>query len=1028
MPTIRKTVGQITLKVLTDVESTTYYYLLVSSMAPAPSAPTTNPPGGGWSTTEPGFFSYVPTQDTAIITGKNYYIRSGQAGSYIYTLVLEPSIQNLNSYYEKIYGDTQSLYVTVQTLYSDGTYEYTTPSLSSSYEAAKEAYNRAQTALTLTGNINQYFWNLTSPYSTSIPAGVYITEIAQSQFKSTPSGGNVVIQSGGITLRDGINPLASFSGSALNFYNPSTHEANATLSTNGMILSKGGIKAGTEGQNDFVYLSTEDYPLKEYRPATGSVIDSEKIYYKLEPQKYAKVEEPTVSDLNNYYEFIEYELTSDVTIDENKDYYIFENNEYIIVDEPIVDNISTYYELINKYQPTSDSVIDTNKDYYEVTQYSYVIVDNPIISEIANYYELVEPGITINNHTPAKSDINIQKITDDIPWREVIGSKFGVDAEGNLYASGANISGAINATSLTIAGGNGNFYNGAAAINISGYSIEIIDTTPDDGNYDTTYLVPYLYHNGAKVTNNIDYSHFIWYKDEDTIGIVGDENDGGIIAFYGHIYRVTYDFDDGAVEGGTVVQERLVDPSKYITQISDTGITIHPEVQLNTGWIQLDGTGLEIFDNTSNSLAKYGSNVRIGQNSIAHIIIGSGGLDVYNNTQLISHLGFDSTINSGTIPYFTFGQRANESNIGSYSVAEGYNTIASGNYSHSGGQNAQSIGNYSFAYGLGVKATTDGQTVLGKWNTEDSNAMLIIGNGLDTNNRSNLMTISDSNVCIGKGVDTEYSNQFICGRYNEDYENILFSVGNGFNDANRHNILSVHDIIGSETDYVVDTIEIEVPIQTSYIPLSHHPMTIMEILMNGIDKTDNFSISTANDTILYPDDSIDLTIGDVIEVTYTVVERYQMVNVNDTYIGTLPGQTGDFITTLEEYDFNSSWTFTIPNTIYPSSTFYILTSIDTGGTPIASRELTQGIADSIQFHGYTITYNGAYTLSYTYIEEGLSPVTSYRFRGIQYSTEPTIPSESGIWIPFNSFEDSELYSIIQRFGWLETVTRDITLT
>jgi hypothetical protein len=43
---------------------------------------------------------------------------------------------------------------------------------------------------------------------------------------------------------------------------------------------------------------------------------------------------------------------------------------------------------------------------------------------------LDKAGITINGHTPG---------TNDPKWRAIIGSKFGVDSEGNLYANGANI-------------------------------------------------------------------------------------------------------------------------------------------------------------------------------------------------------------------------------------------------------------------------------------------------------------------------------------------------------------------------------------------------------------------------------------------------------------------------------------------------------------------------------------------------------------------------------------------------------------
>lgn len=138
--------------------------------------------------------------------------------------------------------------------------------------------------------------------------------------------------------------------------------ADATLSTNGLVLSKGGINA-KEGSSDFVYLSSEDYPLRQFQ------------------------------------------LTQDITLDPEKTYYIIdENNQYTEVEEPDIADINTYYEI-------------------EV------------------------PGITINDYTPMQGGI---PALNDPAWRQVIGTKFGVDSEGNLYAANANISGAINATSGSI--------------------------------------------------------------------------------------------------------------------------------------------------------------------------------------------------------------------------------------------------------------------------------------------------------------------------------------------------------------------------------------------------------------------------------------------------------------------------------------------------------------------------------------------------------------------------------------------------
>lgn len=89
----------VTLSCYRDTQSVTRYYKLQSSTSSAPSKPTVNPPSG-WDDTEPSYTN----------------------------------------------GSTNTLYFCDLTVFSDGTWAYSTVSKSSSYEAAKEAYNKAVAA------------------------------------------------------------------------------------------------------------------------------------------------------------------------------------------------------------------------------------------------------------------------------------------------------------------------------------------------------------------------------------------------------------------------------------------------------------------------------------------------------------------------------------------------------------------------------------------------------------------------------------------------------------------------------------------------------------------------------------------------------------------------------------------------------------------------------------------------------------------------------------------------------------------
>ena len=95
-----KASATITLSSIRDLQSCTRYYLLQSSTLSPPSKPTTKPPGGNWVTAEPSYTA----------------------------------------------GSTNSLYFCDLHVFTDGDYAYRDVSLSSSYEAAKAAYNKALAA------------------------------------------------------------------------------------------------------------------------------------------------------------------------------------------------------------------------------------------------------------------------------------------------------------------------------------------------------------------------------------------------------------------------------------------------------------------------------------------------------------------------------------------------------------------------------------------------------------------------------------------------------------------------------------------------------------------------------------------------------------------------------------------------------------------------------------------------------------------------------------------------------------------
>lgn len=111
----------ITLSHLVDIVSTTRYYKLQSSTVAAPSKPTANPPSG-WSKTEPTYTA----------------------------------------------GSTNTLYFVDCTVFSNATFAYSDVSKSSSYEAAKEAYNKAQAVEKATETVKQELTDYKTEMSTNL--------------------------------------------------------------------------------------------------------------------------------------------------------------------------------------------------------------------------------------------------------------------------------------------------------------------------------------------------------------------------------------------------------------------------------------------------------------------------------------------------------------------------------------------------------------------------------------------------------------------------------------------------------------------------------------------------------------------------------------------------------------------------------------------------------------------------------------------------------------------------------------------
>ena len=180
--------AQITIQFIVDVKATYRYYLLQSSNLGVPSKPTTfspSSPPSGWDDTEPSY-----TEES-----------------------------------------TNSLYFVDCTVFCDGTFQYSEVSLSSSYEAAKKAYNKAKSAIEIADGI-------TMSVSNGIPGNKasIVLKVGNKEYSGT------IDLTGAVTFSD----LSTYGKTSINGGNIITNSITADQISSGAIttgkIASGAIK------------------------------------------------------------------------------------------------------------------------------------------------------------------------------------------------------------------------------------------------------------------------------------------------------------------------------------------------------------------------------------------------------------------------------------------------------------------------------------------------------------------------------------------------------------------------------------------------------------------------------------------------------------------------------------------------------------------------------------------------------------------------------------------------------------------
>lgn len=355
-----------TLSTITDVEAVYTYYYLSDSTITVNEAPkdNINPPGASTIT---------------VISDEHSYVWQ----------ITEPQLNIQDNIIQTAVG---KLYYIECVKFSDESYDWGPLMTSSTYAAAKAAYNLSSQALSQAQIVHEettllaghYKYLQTPSQSGLTPQSANVIEIAQIEQEPeeegedpiiidvsndpTQWGYNVHIGSNGIKLRKNELTLSDWTEDALTFYLPYSdpQEISTQLTQNGMIVNQGGII-----NNKLTYFRTLDT-----RCVPG------KTYYSQDIQI--------------------------IPIDEGEE----GQTQVVTSYEPVIAPVDT--EIENYYEYGFDERV---KLYLSTENYG------------SNY--------TINDYQSDK-------------WRQIIGRYFGVTDEGYLYCSGAYINGKLD----VIAGSN----------------------------------------------------------------------------------------------------------------------------------------------------------------------------------------------------------------------------------------------------------------------------------------------------------------------------------------------------------------------------------------------------------------------------------------------------------------------------------------------------------------------------------------------------------------------------------------------
>lgn len=354
-------------------------------------------------------------------------------------------------------------YTCIETTLSNGNIVWSAPVEN---KGLTDANVNAANAIEIARGVKQHFFWVATDKSANIPAGAYVAEESEESFYSNPTKGNILTRSDGIWIRNGVDKLAtlqgsgltflvptgtykgqksvSLNGSGLTFYNiGSSNSAAATLASDGLQITNGSIVLGTTSGTSAgnVTLSNKNFTRSingtshnDLRFAIGS--------------KFGVASDGTLyasnADINGVLTAGANSKIGPWNVTDSSIWYgnsTFGNANGIYLGTSGL-SLGSAFQVTNTGIVTANNITvtggkiggwnigtDTNKSLYYGNQVPGATASNLVLSPIS----------TTNTNAIAGSETGKT-------WFISAGQKFGVDTSGNLYATGAKISGEVNIT------------------------------------------------------------------------------------------------------------------------------------------------------------------------------------------------------------------------------------------------------------------------------------------------------------------------------------------------------------------------------------------------------------------------------------------------------------------------------------------------------------------------------------------------------------------------------------------------------